>query len=286
MPIDLLNVGWADRLGELIAGATQELAVCSPFITRPGIDLLTARLGLGRPDLRVTVLTDLSPENLADGSTDPAALRVLVAAAPSVCLAHLPRLHAKVYVRDRRCAIVTSGNLTFNGLQRNVEYGVQLNDPVYATRIAADLAGLHGIASPIGLTDLEYLCESTSRLQRIRKTMQHAAGRVSRDFEVVAREVRDQLAQLRLREGPMHTVFAATVEFLLRQHGPLTTKELHERTAAIHPDLCDDDIDRVIHGKSFGKKWKHALRSAQQHLKKQGRIQLVNGRWRVVANQG
>lgn len=282
MPIDLLNVGWADRLGELIANATQELAICSPYITRPGIDLLTARMEIGRQDLHVTLLTDLSPENLADGSTDPEALRFLVSAVPNVYVAHLPRLHAKVYVSDRRIAIVSSGNLTFNGLQRNVEYGVQLNDPVDATRIASDLAGLHGVASPIGLMDLQYLCESTARLQRIRKTMQHAADHIGRDFDVVAREVRDQLVKLRLREGPMHAVFAATIEFLIRQHGPLATKELHERTAAIHPDLCNDDIDRIIDGKSFGKKWKHALRSAQQHLKKQGRIQLSDGRWELV----
>ena len=112
--------------------------------------------------------------------------------------------------------------------------------------------------------------------------MQHAADHIGRDFDVVAREVRDQLVKLRLREGPMHAVFAATIEFLIRQHGPLATKELHERTAAIHPDLCNDDIDRIIDGRSFGKKWKHALRSAQQHLKKQGRIQLSDGRWELV----
>lgn len=282
MPIELLSNGWADRLAELIAGAKHELAVCSPYITRPGIELLISRLKPTRQDLQITVLTDLSPENLADGSTDPSALKALVSTAPGICITHLPRVHAKVYVRDCRCAIVTSGNLTHNGLLRNFEYGVQLNDPADAKKIASDLAGLQAIASPIALNDLEYLCESTVRLQQIRAKMQHAADQVGHSFNTVAEEVRTQLMKLRLREGPLHSVFAATIDLLLRQQGPLTTKELHERTSAIHPDLCDDSVDRVIDGRSFGKKWKHALRSAQQHLKKQGRIMLANGRWTLV----
>ncbi|MEK7270344.1 MAG: hypothetical protein AAB215_05290 [Planctomycetota bacterium] len=47
----------------------------------------------------------------------------------------------------------------------------------------------------------------------------------------------------------------------------------------IHPDICDDSIDRVIDGQHFGKKWKHFVRSAQQHLKQRGEIRLQNGRW-------
>ena len=46
------------------------------------------------------------------------------------------------------------------------------------------------------------------------------------------------------------------------------------RVAAIHPDLCDDSVDRVINGIHFGKKWKHAVRTAQQSLKNKGTIVL------------
>jgi hypothetical protein len=44
-------------------------------------------------------------------------------------------------------------------------------------------------------------------------------------------------------------------------------------------DLCDNTVDRVIDGKRFGKKWKHAVRSAQQHLKRQQKILLLDGVW-------
>jgi hypothetical protein len=54
----------------------------------------------------------------------------------------------------------------------------------------------------------------------------------------------------------------------------MPTAELHPLIQRIHPDLCDDSVDRVIDGKHFGKKWKHAVRTAQQHLKKIGKVEL------------
>jgi hypothetical protein len=83
----------------------------------------------------------------------------------------------------------------------------------------------------------------------------------------------------------MHTVFAATILYLLARHGPMPTTELHPRVEAMHPDLCDNTIDRVIDGKRFGKKWKHAVRTAQQQLKKRGQIELVGEQWTLIGEQ-
>lgn len=88
--------------------------------------------------------------------------------------------------------------------------------------------------------------------------------------------------RLRLAGGAVHTVFARTIEYLLRRHGPMSTKQIHPLIASIPPDLCDDSVDRVIDGKRFGKKWKHAVRTAQQQLKKKGLIEYVDGAWRLV----
>jgi hypothetical protein len=70
---------------------------------------------------------------------------------------------------------------------------------------------------------------------------------------------------------------------LLNKKGPTTTDDMHNDIQALHPDLCDDNVDRIIDGKRFGKKWKHAVRTAQQMLKKKGQIELSNGVWRATA---
>lgn len=64
--------------------------------------------------------------------------------------------------------------------------------------------------------------------------------------------------------------------------GPKTTEGIHEAVQAVHPDLCDDTVERVIDGKRFGKKWKHAVRTAQQHLKRRGLAEYKDGLWRLT----
>jgi hypothetical protein len=83
----------------------------------------------------------------------------------------------------------------------------------------------------------------------------------------------------RLTEGAVHTIFAKTILYLLKLYGSLSTKQLHIMIESMHPDLCDNTIDRVIDGKRFGKKWKHAIRTAQQHLKEKGLIKLNDKLW-------
>jgi len=91
----------------------------------------------------------------------------------------------------------------------------------------------------------------------------------------------DLLLERRLSRGPIHAVFADTILYLLTHNGPMATVDLHTAVQMIHPDLCDDTIDRIIDGKRFGKKWKHAVRSAQQRLKQQDAIVLEDGKWKV-----
>nr|MCU0688593.1 hypothetical protein [Phycisphaerales bacterium] len=105
----------------------------------------------------------------------------------------------------------------------------------------------------------------------------------TRRLRAVLKSASDTLVRARLAEGSIHTVFAKTIEFLLRRHGPLSTEAMHPMIQQMHPDLCDDTVERVIDGKRFGKKWKHAARTAQQQLKKRGTIALINGAWALVA---
>jgi hypothetical protein len=50
----------------------------------------------------------------------------------------------------------------------------------------------------------------------------------------------------------------------------------------LQPDICDDSIDRVIDGVHFGKRWKHYVRTAQQFLKRTGRVYFDGDRWHLT----
>src|SRR5204862_261760 len=81
-----------------------------------------------------------------------------------------------------------------------------------------------------------------------------------------------ELTRLRLAGGPMHTGFAAAVLYPPPQHGPPPTTELPPRVEAMPPNLCDKSVDRGIDGQRLGQKWKHAVGTAQQQLKKRDRL--------------
>jgi len=127
----------------------------------------------------------------------------------------------------------------------------------------------------------EYCAIAKEVRAAFRQSQASIARTVRRRFDAVVREAEDELVRLRLAGGAMHTVFAKTIMYLLRTYGPLTTVKINARVEAIHPDLCDNKVDRIIDGKHFGKKWKHAVRTAQQQLKKQGVIELVGDLWRI-----
>ncbi|RKY39994.1 MAG: hypothetical protein DRP75_00335 [Candidatus Omnitrophota bacterium] len=86
------------------------------------------------------------------------------------------------------------------------------------------------------------------------------------------------------RRKNTNAIFSKTILDLLKERGPLSTEQIHPLIQAIHPDICDDSIDRVIDGQHFGKKWKHLVRGAQQSLKRRGLIFLKNNKWHLVGN--
>lgn len=229
------------------------------------------------------ILSDLSPTHLLQASTDPAALQLLLTSVGRGSLRHLPRLHAKVYVFDSTYAIVTSANLTAGGIYRNFEYGIGIADRATVSRIRDSVEAYAELGAAVELEQLARYCTLALEVRRrVAAQMSTVAREAQVQLEQSIRETEDELLRLRVRGGRITPLFGQTILYLLRQHGPLSTRELHPLIQQIHPDLCDDSVDRVIDGVHYGKRWKHWVRSAQQRLKDENRIILVDGTWRLV----
>lgn len=281
-----LRHDWKDDLRSLLSDARRSLVVSSPYVTARGVDFVLSHLPDGvKPTLSFSLLTDLSPLNVAQAATDPCAVRDLAAALSGSRVFHLPRVHAKVYVKDAEQAIVTSGNLTAGGLDVNYEYGLKVLDAETAAAIERDITDYAVLGAPVPMKVLDAYGAKAAELRDLYARQERAVRRTDSQLRRALRAAGDELTRLRLAGGPMHTVFAATILYLLTKHGPLPTTELHPRIEALHPDLCDNSVDRIIDGKRFGKKWKHAVRTAQQQLKKRGQIELVGDRWMLVGTR-
>ncbi len=278
-----LRHDWKNDLRLLLADTRASLVVSSPYVTIYGADFVLAHLPEAiKKTVEVALLTDLSPMNVAQAATDPSALRSLASALPRTRVFHLPRVHAKVYVKDSEIAIVTSGNLTAGGLDINYEYGLKVLDHPTAAAINRDITDYAELGALVPVDTLNLYSEKAAELRDLYKARDRAVRRTDPRLRRALTAAADELTRLRLAAGPMHTVFAATILYLLAKHGPMPTTELHPRVEAMHPDLCDNSVDRVIDGKRFGKKWKHAVRTAQQQLKKRGQIELKGGNWTLT----
>lgn len=283
MTVIPLGRAWKESLASLLSGAESDVLISSPYVTQRGTEFVVKNASPEmRADGRFTLLTNLSPLNVAQGATSPEAVQGLIEAFPQATVRHLPRLHAKVYVADLKQAIVTSGNLTAGGLGLNYEYGLVLDQALTVGIIRDDITEYAGLGAIIGLKRIVTYRQVAEQTRAAFREQQRTVSRSARKlFEEALKDADDELIKLRVAEGPIHTVFARTIMYLLRREGPLATEQLHPLVQEIHPDLCDDSVDRVIHGVRFGKKWKHAVRTAQQRLKKRELIELQDGFWKL-----
>ena len=277
---------WKSNLASLFSSVNSQLVISSPYVTRDGTSYLLSHLPHARINsINLRLVTDLSAVNIYQASTDPDALRILADNVPNLKLLHLPKLHAKVYVADYQNAIVTSANLTAGGLERNYEYGLFTDSTSLVRQIAEDITEYSDLGALVTAENLIEYCKIAERLKTTFKKQQLSIrSALQKEFEHCVLSAEDNLIRLRLAGGAMHTVFAKTILYLLRRYGPMRTIDMHPKIQQLHPDLCNDNVDRIIDGKHFGKKWKHAVRTAQQQLKKQGLVGIAGVYWKILPN--
>ena len=279
--LQLLPSPWHDCFGKLLDQATASLVLCSPYIGNDPCARVRDRIRTWPFDFHFLLLTDLSRDNMLSGATDVIAILSLVNAFGNADVRFLPSLHAKVYVADETEAVVTSANMTAAGLVRNFEYGVRFTDPATVRVIRRDVLRYASLASRIDKEQLGKFAAITEELKAMRLRVERSTkSRFRREFAKRLQEADEQVVRVRAGGRAPHTIFAEAITHIL-ETAPVRTPDLHRAIQRIHPDLCDDSVDRVIDGHHFGKKWKHAVRTAQQHLKKRGEIELAGGFWRM-----
>ena len=283
--IELLTSPWRPTLRELLASVHDDLLIASPFIKTSEAQWACGVVQAHAPArLRLTILTDVRSESVLSGALDLNALQTFAKSMPETQIVTLPQLHAKVYVADDAAAIVTSGNLTSAGLDSNYEYGIALRDPSVVSQIRRDLEAYARIGNRLALEVLESLTAIGEELAAEYQELQRStkAGLRQR-FTHKLREAKHQFLRAQVGSRSANSVFSEAIVYVL-SHGPLTTRELHPRIQRLLPDLCDDTAELIINGERFGKRWKHAVRNAQQFLKGGGLVTFDGRRWSLTGS--
>ncbi|WP_170973353.1 phospholipase D family protein [Rhizobium sp. FKY42] len=121
MTTRLVDDGWAAELEAALAIENRNFCVISPFLKK-----LAVQRTLAHAPNPIRVVTRFNLADFADGVSDIAALRNLLAAGAEV--RGIRNLHAKAYIFGEKRAMVTSANLTEAALTRNHEFGLVSED--------------------------------------------------------------------------------------------------------------------------------------------------------------
>jgi HKD family nuclease len=269
-----LKSPFVEQLKNTLQKSKNEVIVSSPFINKQGADIFLSAIA-GKPDIDVKIITNLSVKNIVADITQPDALLTICKNIKKISIVSLARLHAKVYIVDESEVIVTSANLTSGGLIGNFEYGILTSDISAIRTIKQDILDYAALGSTF---DIEILKKINLQKQKIGMIKTEAIqnmgySELKRTLKTVKQNIETELVINKIKEKKtINSIFSETIMYLLSRYGRLTTKEIHRFSQQIHPELCNDNDDRVINVKHFGKRWKHLVRKAQQSLKERGLI--------------
>lgn len=229
MMIETLQRGWNKNLNGLFQIVEKELVVSSPYISDTGAKFILDNVTESFKEKGVLkFITDLSPKNIYQGSTDPKSFRYLFNSIHSIEVFHLPRLHAKVYISDTTRAIITSANLTAGGIYNNFEYGVFISELKTVTTVKNDLLSYANLGASINASEIDAYCDISEELKEQYKQKENSSKKeFENKFRHALSKANDELIKVRLAEGSLHAVFEKTIAYLLQKNGPLPTTAIH-----------------------------------------------------------
>ncbi len=129
----LLTNPWKNELLELVANSESSIKITSPFVKE---NVCREIFKVKNADSKIELVTSFKLANVYSGSLDLSALELIISNNGTV--KNFPKLHSKIYIFDNKKAVITSGNLTVGGLEKNYEYGIFLDDNSLVSQVCYD----------------------------------------------------------------------------------------------------------------------------------------------------
>lgn len=118
----------------LVSESSKKITLCAPFIKK---DIIKRILSEKKEKTDIVVITSSNIASFVRKASDIEAIELLLS--NNIKVYNHQHLHAKIFSFDTTKTIITSSNLTFNGLIRNYEYGVLIDDKDIVFAVEDDL---------------------------------------------------------------------------------------------------------------------------------------------------
>ncbi len=168
----------------------------------------------------------------------------------------------------------------------NFDYGLRIDSPECVAEVRTDLEAYSRLGNDLSDGVLCELNDVAKEMVESYRALQKEAGRRMRQkFNRHLRQANWAFLWAQVGRRTASSLFSQAILYILSQ-GPLATRNLHPRVRQLLPDLCNDEVELVINGEHFGKKWKHGVRNAQQALKRSRRITFDGRKWAIKDGVG
>lgn len=160
--IEVLTSPWLNKFKTLIASTRNHFIFTSPFIKYPAVKMI---MDSKCASCHIHGITSFRLRSFERGASDLNAIKLLYE--NGAILKNIANLHAKIYVFDRSCAIISSANLTPAGLNFNIEMGLYIKDRTLVKKIGHYVESISAdTTSAFSITD-EIINESQNILNSI-----------------------------------------------------------------------------------------------------------------------
>lgn len=131
--VEAIKENFNDVFFDLIRSTRNSIKLCSPFVKKPIIDQIFDNKHINAD---LTLITNFNLNYFYRQSSDIEAMDKIIDTSYNVI--NCQNLHAKIYIFDDEVSIITSANLTYSGFNRNLEYGVKVDDRLVIQTIVND----------------------------------------------------------------------------------------------------------------------------------------------------
>jgi PLD-like domain/Dam-replacing HTH domain len=129
----IIRTPWEKDLMELVENAKKSIKIVSPFIKENVINQLILKK---QSQTKIELITSFKFSNFCTGQSDLSVFNKIIQVGGKVKINS--QLNANVYIFDDKKAIISSGNLSHNGLINNYEYGILVDDKTLILEIVSD----------------------------------------------------------------------------------------------------------------------------------------------------
>ncbi len=149
-----------------LSKAQQEVLICSPWITHILDEFSDYKVKDDKKKINLKIITRLIKEDIDCGITDPDKFRILKDYGAEI--RYNNGLHAKIVIVDNSVAIISSANLTKNGLSVNYEAGICLRDRNMVNKVTLFFNDVWEESKPLTDESIE-LCMGVKNEEKLQK---------------------------------------------------------------------------------------------------------------------